>query len=197
MTLRLACLCPWFRMTDEQRLIFSSLDRTFSKFAEHVRRVQRILGSLIGNRPITQKFLAITKVIIRGQPFSGFQTFWSSTGPYSWDQCKSDEKILWPPHPPGPSTHPWWSQKPQNTWFYSRFFRIFWGRTPRPPSYKVVTFMHVALLALILVLVTTLCAFQAFWSSARQTPAHNINTFKFIFKDHFHHQQHISCIMGE
>ncbi len=30
--------------------------------------------------------------------------------------------------------------------------------------------MHVALLALFLVLATTLHAFQAFWSSARQTP---------------------------
>ena len=41
---------------------------------------------------------------------------------------------------------------------------------PQTPSYRVVTFMHVALLALFFVLATTLRAFQAFWSSVRQTP---------------------------
>ncbi len=49
------------------------------------------------------------------------------------------------------------------------FTKFSGGGPPRPPSYKVLTFMHVALLALFLVLATTLRAFQAFWSSARQT----------------------------
>ncbi len=53
-------------------------------------------------------------------------------------------------------------------------FQNFLGATPRPASYRVVTFMHVPLLALFLVLATTLRAFQAFWSSARQTPGLNV-----------------------
>ncbi len=60
------------------------------------------------------------------------------------------------------------------------FFKICWGGggLPDPPSYKVVTFMHVALLALFLVLATTLRASQAFWFSARQTPVVTDYTLK-------------------
>ncbi len=87
------------------------------------------------------------------------------------------------PPPPDPSKHPWWAQKPQNTWFWSKFFKIFWGRTPRHPSYHVVTFMYVALLVLFLVLATTRHTFQAFRSLARQTPVLTSFIFQFTVPD--------------
>ena len=64
--------------------------------------------------------------------------------------------------------------------FKVSFSKFSGGGSPDPPSYKVVAFMHVALLPLFLLLATTLRTFQAFWSSARQTPV-RMRGFKVSF----------------
>ena len=103
------------------------------------------------------------------QAFQSFRLFGTHID-HSWDQCKSDEKILGQ----SPSTPPPTLSEPKSLriyYFKVSIFQNFLGEDPHTPlTYKDATFMHVALLAVLLDLATTLCAFQDFLSSARLTP---------------------------
>ncbi len=123
-------------------------------------------------RSIVMRALTLVQVWLWTWPGASlFQAFWSSTGPFFRSVQIWRENPMTPPTPLPTLAGP---IRLRIRCFKVGLSKIFWGRTPTPPSYKVVTFMHVALLALFLVLATTLRAFQAFRSSVRQTPAIHI-----------------------
>ncbi len=59
----------------------------------------------------SRKSVCISSGVSLFQAFQAFRLFEAQLD-HSWDQCKSDKKILWPP-PPDPSTHPWCPKSPR------------------------------------------------------------------------------------